>query len=41
MITAAVVAREMDLDGDLAQLLVGIGIPLSFVTVTCWWWFLG
>lgn len=41
MITAAVVAGEMDLDGELAQLLLGLGIPLSFVTVTGWWWWLG
>ncbi|MES2965448.1 MAG: AEC family transporter [Bdellovibrionota bacterium] len=40
MITAAVVAREMELDGDLAQLLVGLGIPLSFLTVSLWWWVL-
>lgn len=41
MITAAVVARELDLDGEIAQLLVGIGIPLSFATVSIWWRLLG
>lgn len=38
MITAAVVASEMDLDSELANLMVGFGIPISLVTV--WFWYL-
>jgi predicted permease len=33
MITAGVVATEYDLDAELVSLMVGIGIPLSFVTI--------
>ena len=33
MITAAVIAAEFDLDTELANLMVGIGIPLSLITV--------
>lgn len=40
MITAAVVAQEMDLDGEVAQLLLSLGIPISLVTVPFWWWLL-
>lgn len=36
MITAAIVANEFDLDSELANLMVGIGIPLSLVTVYIW-----
>lgn len=36
MITAAVVANEFDLDGELANLMVGLGIPLSLVSVPIW-----
>lgn len=36
MITSAVVANEFDLEGELANLMVGIGIPLSLVTVPLW-----
>jgi len=36
MITAAVVCEEMGMDGELAGLLVGLGIPLSLLTVP-WW----
>lgn len=36
MITAAVVANQFDLDGEMANLMVGIGIPLSLLTVPAW-----
>lgn len=36
MITAAVVANEFELDGEMANLMVGLGIPLSLVTVPLW-----
>jgi predicted permease len=36
MIMAAVVADEFDLDRQLANLMVGVGIPLSLVTVPLW-----
>lgn len=36
MITAAVVANEQKLDGELANLMLGIGIPLSLITVPLW-----
>jgi predicted permease len=36
MITAGVVAADNRLDPDLAQLMVGVSIPLSLVTVPIW-----
>jgi hypothetical protein len=36
MIGAAIVAMDHDLDPSLASLLVGIGIPLSFLTLPFW-----
>lgn len=33
MITGAIVAAEFDLDTDVANLMVGIGIPLSLLTI--------
>jgi predicted permease len=41
MITAAVVAAEYELDVELANLMVGVGIPLSFLTVPLWVHWLG
>jgi hypothetical protein len=41
MITSAVVASEFDLDVELANLMVGLGIPLSLITVPLWKWILG
>lgn len=41
MITAAVVATDFDLEPELAQLMVGIGIPLSFLSLGVWHWVLG
>lgn len=40
MITAAIVATEYKLNKELAAMLVGIGIVLSFLTLTLWWMFL-
>jgi malate permease and related proteins len=37
MITAAVIAQEMELDDEVAQLLLSLGIPISLVTVPLWW----
>lgn len=36
MITAAIVATQFQLDRDLSSLMVGIGIPLSMLTVPIW-----
>ena len=36
MITAAVVANDFELDGEMANLMVGLGIPLSLLTVPLW-----
>ena len=38
MITAAILATEHDLDPPLANLMVAIGMVLSFLTLTAWWW---
>lgn len=40
MITAGILASEENLDPDLATLMVGIGISLSFITLPIWFWFL-
>ena len=40
MIGAAIVAMDHDLDPGLVTLMVGIGIPASFVTLAGWWWLL-
>lgn len=39
-IGAAIVAVDHDLDPPLVTLMVGIGIPLSFLTLPLWWQFL-
>lgn len=36
MITSAVVASEFNLDSEIANLMVGVGIPLSLLTVPLW-----
>jgi len=36
MITAAVVASDFNLDEELANLMVGVSIPLSLLTVPLW-----
>jgi predicted permease len=41
MITGAIVAKENDLDPELCSLMVGIGIPLSLLTVPLIAWILG
>ncbi len=38
MITAAIVAAEHGLDPELANLMVAVGLVLSFFTLTGWWW---
>jgi predicted permease len=40
MITAAIVASEHDLNPPLANLMVAVGLVLSFFTLTIWWWLL-
>jgi predicted permease len=40
MITAAIVATEHDLNPPLANLMVAIGLILSFLTLGGWWWML-
>ena len=40
MITSAVVATEFNLDTEMANLMVGIGIPLSLISVPIWNYFL-
>jgi hypothetical protein len=40
MITAAIVAQDHDLAPDLSTLMVAVGLPLSFLTLSGWWWFL-
>lgn len=37
MITAAIVASEHDLDPDLANLMVAVGLLVSFFTLYGWW----
>jgi predicted permease len=40
MITAGIIATDHDLDPPLVTLLLGVGIPLSFLTLAAWWWLL-
>jgi predicted permease len=40
MITAGIVAADHELDPPLVTLLIGVGIPLSFLTLAGWWWLL-
>lgn len=40
MITAAILAAEHDLDPELATLMVAVGLMVSFVTLSCWWFLL-
>lgn len=41
MITAGIIAADHDLEPELVALMVGIGIPLSFLTLAGWWWVMG
>ena len=40
MIASAILATEHELDPPLATLMVAVGILISFVTVSGWWWLL-
>jgi predicted permease len=40
MITGGILASENNLNPRLASLMIGIGIPLSLLTVAGWWWLL-
>jgi len=40
MIGASIVAMEHDLDPPLLTLMLGVGIPLSFLTLPVWWYLL-
>ncbi len=40
MITASIIATEYKLNKELAAMLVGLGIIISFVTLTGWWFVL-
>ena len=40
MITAAIVASEHELDPPLCNLMVAVGLLLSFATLSGWWWML-
>jgi hypothetical protein len=40
MIVGGIVAMEYGLNPQLAALMVGVGIPLSFATLSGWWWVL-
>lgn len=40
MITAGIIAVDHDLNPPLVTLMIGIGIPLSFLTLPGWWWLL-
>ncbi|MFN3453811.1 MAG: AEC family transporter [Pseudobdellovibrio sp.] len=39
-ITSAVVATEFNLDSELANLMVGLSIPLSLISVPLWYYFI-
>lgn len=38
MITAGIIATEHDLDPQLANLMVAVGLVLAFFTLSGWWW---
>ena len=40
MITAAILASNYGLKPKLSSMMVGIGIPLSFITLAFWYWVL-
>ena len=40
MISAGIIAVDHRLNPPLVALMVGIGIPLSFITLSVWWWLL-
>ncbi len=41
MITGAILASQYNLNPRLANLFVGVGIPLSFATLAVWYWLIG
>lgn len=40
MITGSIIAISHNLEPKLASLLVGVGIPLSLITIGLWYWYL-
>ncbi len=40
MISAGIIAIDHELNPTLVTLMIGVGIPLSFLTLTGWWWLL-
>jgi predicted permease len=40
MITAAIVSSEHHLDPPLANLMVAVGLVISFISLSAWWWLL-
>lgn len=40
MVMGGIVAMQYDLEPELAGLLLGVGIPISFATVAGWYWLL-
>jgi len=40
MIGASIVAMDHELDPPFLTLMVGVGIPLSFLILPAWWWLL-
>lgn len=40
MITAGIIAMQYDLDRDLATMMMGVGIPVSFITLPIWYYLL-
>lgn len=40
MVMGGIVSMQYDLEPELAGILLGIGIPLSFATVSAWYWVL-
>ncbi|MDP2827773.1 MAG: AEC family transporter [Sulfuricellaceae bacterium] len=40
MIAAGIVATEHHLDPELVNLMVSVGLVLSFFTLTAWWWWM-
>jgi predicted permease len=40
MIGASIIAIDHELDPPLLTLMIGVGIPLSFLTLPAWWYLL-
>lgn len=40
MITAAIIASQYGLKPKLANMMIGVGIPVSFITIALWYFFL-